>query len=822
MGVHGLSTYLRENRRLSETHSITADPPAANRINIVVDGWSFIYDLYRSSGLPWIYGGEYAAFQKIVARVVNAWVSVGLTVYFVFDGACPSLKFPTLVSRLAQSNISHSLIFFRTSAASRSSPRFLAESRILPPLSYTACVSVLTAISQTNDNVIIHYADEEGDPYAVELAGRVGAFVVGSDSDFVVLNSEGYRGYIPLDEMVWNLPPPEQPPTVEDDGEFQQVRKPKARKKVVNSSVVRGIIPPDSTTAGLSLSFTAYSPITLASHLNMPVTLLPLLGALVGNDFSNQSASPRRNVQMLFFERQLALTQRITRVAATMQSILSASSQKGKQKHVGSVMDLIDRTVNALLLRSISSMGSGEVEAIIERIVEATLQYALPKNEDDTLELWPTDICALHEAAVCPILPMFSRLVAAEASLEDRENDDELLKRNEVRGQYLSAYRRGHLHAKVLDVLHTGTSWPRLFLETPDLETVSRVMGRTIRQWGYAILHDAVGLSFDEDETASEIDGSTFEGEIEVDAQEDEDELIDVVESNSDDDGRGGADLLAPLRGALQRLHGSDDEDAAPTTSSSRTRGAQSPIITEYVRRGTRIAEEPVTVPSISDLLASISSTDFTPTNAVPILLQSEQDRFTILLRALKSDTEPIRSLPPDKLAVALCLRWVILTLHLRALETGSKEREKERWTRKEARCFLAAFAWTAEEEPPSGQENTLPEILDRNVQLTAQVLTALENIDHFAQILLVSDRLPSPASLFSGSDFHSCLTGIKAVDVPDTILDACTGDLTETFADERKKKPKKSKQMAVSPATDTRKNMKGGSLFGLLADVDA
>ncbi|KAJ7039096.1 hypothetical protein C8F04DRAFT_317281 [Mycena alexandri] len=817
MGIHGLSTYLRENRKLSESHSLsTGDPQASDRTNIVVDGWSFIYDVYRSSGLPWVYGGECAAFGKAVTSVVNAWVSVGFAVHFVFDGACPSLKFPTQVSRLAQSNISHSLIFFRTSASSRSSPRFLNESRILPPLAYTACLDALKAICRTNDTVSIHYADEEGDPYAVELAGRVGAFVVGTDSDFVVLNSEGYRGYIPLDEMVWNVATPEQAPTVEDDDEFQQVRKPKARKKVVNPNSGRGIIPPDST-SGLSLAFTAYSPLTLAAHLNLPVTLLPLLGALVGNDFSNQSASPRRNVQMLFFERQLSLTQRINRVAATMHTILSASAQKGKQKHIESVMDLIDRTVNTLLVRSISSMGSGEVEAIIDRIVEATLQYALPKNEDDTIELWPTDICALHEADICPILPMFSRQVTAEASVDGRENDDELVQKNELRGQYLSAYRNGLLHDKILDTLHTGTSWPRLFLETPDLETVSRVFGRPLRQWGYAILHEAVGLPYstEVDELASEVDGSVSEVEEEGDEDEDEDELVDVVESDSDD-GQGAADLLAPLRGALERLH---DGDTAPTTSSSRARGPQAPIVTEYVRRGTRIAEEPVTVPPISDLLSSISSTDFAPPDAASVLLQPEQDRFTIFLRALKSDTNPIRSLPPEKLAVALCLRWVLLTLHFRALESGSKERERERWTRKEARCFLAAFSWTAEEKPP-GQDNALPEILDRNVQLTAQVLTALEAIDQFSQILLVNDRVPAPASLFSGVDFHSCLTGSRAVDVPDTLWDACVDDIAETFADDRKKKPKKSKQ---TPAAQAKKAVKGsGSIFDMLADAEA
>ncbi|KAJ6497748.1 hypothetical protein C8R45DRAFT_899204 [Mycena sanguinolenta] len=810
MGVHGLSTYLRETRRLSESYSL----PSSNDdgINIVVDGWSFIYDVYRSSGLPWVYGGQYAAFGKIVTAVVNAWVSVGFTAYFVFDGPCPSLKFTTQVSRLAQNNISHSLIFFRTSTGSRSSPRFLNESRILPPLAYMACLDALKAICQSTDAVSIHFADEEGDPYAVELAGRIGAFVVGTDSDFVILNSEGYRGYIPLDEMVWTVPTPEEPATVGDDDDFQQVRKSKARKKVINPGSSRGIIPPESTSE-LSLSFTAYTPTALASHLNLPVTLLPLFGALVGNDFSNQSASPRRNVQLLFFERHLNLSQRITRVATTIQSILIASTQKGKQKQVGGVMDLIDKTVNALLIRSISTMGSGEVEAIVERIVDATLQYALLKNENETQDLWPTDICALHEADICPILPMFSRLVTAEALLEERENDDELLKRNELRGQYLSAYRDGHLDPKVLDVLQTGTSWPRLFLETPDLETVGRVFGRPIRQWGYAILHDAVGLQPPSDEEViSETDGTTVEGEVEEDEDEDEDELIDVVESDSDDEK--GADLLAPLEGALHQLVSDNDDTTTPASLS--TRGTQSPIITEYVRRGTRIAEEPVTVPLISDLLSSISSADL-PFNTLSILSQPEPDRFTILLRMLKSDTIPIRSLAPEKLAVVLCLRWVLLTLHSRALESGSKEREKERWTRKEARCFLAAFSWTAEEKSLSGQENTFPEILDRNVQLTAQVLTTLESVAYFSQILLVHNRLPSPALLFSGADFHSYLTGIKTADVPDALWDPCVDDIGETFGDERKKKSKKAKQ---APALLPKKS--AGGLFGLLTDADA
>ncbi|KAF7315213.1 XPG-I-2 domain-containing protein [Mycena indigotica] len=791
MGVLGLSTFLRENRhKLANTISTDNTKP---RINVVVDGWSFIYNLHRSSGLPWTYGGEYPAFFRVVTTTVNAWVNAGLNAHFVFDGPAPSLKFPTLISRLTQTNVTNSLVFFRTSAASRTS-RFLHETRIIPPFCYTACVDSLEELAQKSDHVVIHHADEEGDPFAVELAGRLGAFVIGTDSDFVVLNADGYLGYIPLDEMVWNVPVVEETVVVENE-EFQQVRKPKSRKPTNASTTGRGIIPPE-VDSGLSLTLSVYTPAKLAAHLDVPIPLLPLLGALVGNDFTNQSSSPRKNVQQLFFERHLSLGQRITRVAATIHTILSASSQKGKQKQIESVMDLIDRTVNALLVRSVSSMGSGEIEEVIDKIVEATLQYALPRNEDGLVDLWPTDICALHEADLCPILPMFSRLVTAEALKEDRENDDELLRRNDIRGQYLTAYRQGRLHSKVLDVLNTQTYWPRIFLEEPNLETVSRVMGRPIRLWGYAILHDSLGLPLRQPIENSEVDEEEERTE-DVESEADSDELVDVVESDSDDEPPRKKDLLAPLRGALSRLSGDEMSEAPPSSRAAvPTTVDVLPTVTEYLRRGTRIADEPMVVPSVRDLVSS-AGFEF-DVGTEPVVLKPEQDRFTLLLRVLRSDTSGVRSIPRQKLMAALCLRWVLQTLSDRALESGTKEREKERWTRHEARSFLSAFTW-ADSPSPTAPE-TYPAIEDRNVQLTAQILATLESIVNLSQILLISERLPLPASLFSGMEFHACLTGARPTNVSDDLWDACVSDISETFGDELKKKKKPKRKEVVTP----------------------
>lgn len=56
------------------------------KCNLSNKRYRFIYNLYQSSGLPWVYGGEYVEFVRLVKEVVESWIKVGLQVYFVFDG----------------------------------------------------------------------------------------------------------------------------------------------------------------------------------------------------------------------------------------------------------------------------------------------------------------------------------------------------------------------------------------------------------------------------------------------------------------------------------------------------------------------------------------------------------------------------------------------------------------------------------------------------------------------------------------------------------------------------------------------------------------
>lgn len=808
MGVYGLTTYLRDKKRLLSTSiELTASSSTKNPTSIVVDGWSFIYDVHDHSNLPWVYGGEYSEFANLVTAVVEAWIKVGLKIYIVFDGAHPELKFPTIISRLSESHVRPSLLFFRTSPAARATSRSLHETCIIPPLLYETCINALENLRSTNDALELHFADEEGDPYAVELAGRVGGYVVGNDSDFVILHTEGYLGYIPLAEMTWQASGLDDIPTLEDeDAEFQTVRKKSKRRPTNSSTAGKGLLPPD-TDEELILSFITYNPVTLADHFKLPVTLLPLLGAFVGNDYSKQTESHRRNIQSLFFDKKLSSSQRIDHTAAVMRAVLSPATPKRKSAHpVGSPMDLIDRTVTALLSRLTNALGSGEIDSIIEKVVEATLRYALLKYSGDIPGkdgLWRSGICALHPPESCRILPMFSQKVITQH--QDSGQEDASL--FAIREKYLQSYRSGLFSPKNMDVLSTGTFWPRLFLENPDLETVGRSIGRPIHIWVYAILNDAVGLPDDID-----------------DEDEDEDELIDVVES--DGEGTDGADYLAPLKGELRRLHTSEDEATEPPAfiaSSGRPNRSRPAVVTEYLRRGVRIAEELVEVVPLHDLLPGISLSSFASIDAPPLLLRSQDDRLTVFLRAVDCDIPSIRGLSSQHLVPVLAVRWIARTLSRRAQETGSKEHAKEKWTMNEARCFLASFAWSTARESDNQREP--PPIVDRHVQLMAQYLMALETISQLSEVLLLTERAPSTAHLFSGKLCHEFLTQTHPLEdavISSSLWAVATEGLSDDYQEERPKKAKKTKKERGPALPSSAKPTTGTSLFALLGDQEA
>ncbi|RDX41404.1 PIN domain-like protein [Lentinus brumalis] len=902
MGVHGLTTYLRENKHVLSRTVQLLQQAELQHIPVVVDAWSFIYEIIYCADLPWVYGGEYLEFARLVREVVRAWTEVGLELHFVFDGPYPTLKFPTLVSRITQTHIQSGLLFFRTSATARATPRFLHETAMLPPLAYSVCVATLLHLARSEQDIgralHVHFADEEGDPYAVALAGRLNAYVAGRDSDFVVLNAEGYRGYIPLDEMVWTVTTTwdgegsvysasvsgetEMGSAFGDDDGFQTVRKGKSKRKRADKQdhhAGRGILPASALGSAepqpdgqLGLSFAVYDPSVLATHLGIPVSLLPLLGAFLGNDFTGASGSDdagpppvttaeiraqgRSNLQRLFFERGLTHGQRIARVAGTLSEILAAAfggvagggRKRGKRQAIGSVMELIDAAVTALLVRPLDTFATGEREAVVERIAEATLQYAIPKADDggaiagvqgyDVGEeevglRWASDVCPLHAPEACPMISVLSGLIRSrDAALDDELEvpvcaEDPL---EQVKDRYVAAYRQGVLDPHILDTAHTGTMWPRMFLEDPDKETVQRTVGRPVRMWTYAVLDAGIGLPNTPEPES--------ESEPEDQQEEDEDELVDVVEEDESDE-EAGADPLARLRGALKELdgdaHGTDVPH--PVAMFAVPQNSRPKVITEHLRRGTRLVGEEVTVPPLAELLKSVSL-DIPHDLVVPPQLWPEETRRAVLLNALVSSCPGVSSVEDEDLVGVLAVRWVVRTMHIRAQENpGVKERIVERWTQAEAKAVLASFSSHQDVvnlQPPEADEGpALP--LERHIQLVTQVSTAVDAIEQLTQVLLLSSTIGSPARRFSGSRCHALLSGrlpLPPGQPSEEVWSACLEGLDDAYSVlPQKKKDKKAKAharaaAAAAPATGKSAGRgvgaARGGMFGLLEDVDA
>jgi len=689
-------------------------------------------------------------------------------------------KFTTSANRMAQSIIQPSLLFFRTSPPSRATPRFLRENSILPPLCYAA---TLDALRSLNGAVEVHFADDEGDPFAVELAGRLKGYVTAQDSDFVILNSEGYAGYIPMDQMFWSIDHQEdgQDSQTQDDDGFVVARKNKARGNTNDASIsLQGIIPPD-TAGELSLSCVVYTPQDLASHFQISLSLLPLLAALVGNDFT----SDRHPTSKLFFDRNMTVSQRIVRVASVLKSasaIATGASVKRKARHqVTSVVDFVDLTIESLLIRPMS-IGPGEREDIVEKTVDATLQYAIPKHQD--YGEGPISLCALHDADSCPLVGCLSNPSPGHPT----ENETEA--RKDVRLLYISAYRHGHFSPGLMDILSTGTSWPESFLENPDVETVSRSLGRPIREWVYAVLDDGMGImEHDGDSEGNEM------GEANAHEMSDDDEIVDVVEEDSDDD-IGPGNPLAPLQGALKEL--TIGIKPPPSTSSHTTtsRSIRPKYVTEHIRRGTRHAEEPVSVRSLATLLSShdIDINIGNDPKIRPIQLQDEDVRLTLFLRSLGSNTSLVKALPSEYLMAVVSLRWIVSRLAARANEAQpSAEREKEKWTVREAQAFLGSFSWPGS----TSVEPNSPPLEDRSIQLTAQILATLDAVEMLSQVLLLTNKVPNPAHLFSGKNFHQYLADADTRDthIPPGLWDACVDGLEGAFAQEKAGKRKRDRK---------------------------
>ncbi|KAF8332255.1 uncharacterized protein EI90DRAFT_3154174 [Cantharellus anzutake] len=756
MGVQGLSTFVKGKPSLAETVVFEQGSSRVKEV-LVVDGYSFFYTLQTQCGIPWVYGGEYGALKSAVGRVCRAWLSVGLTPHFVFDGPASEIKFPVVRKRIQQTRIHGANLFFRTSSVSRSSSSFLSAHRISVPFAKDACLSAIKDLY--SEGVRYFICDGEGDPDCVALAAIHNGYVLAQDSDYYILNAH-HKGYIPFDEAVWIATPDDSESILDDDG-FQgaRLKKPKATRQLSGPC----LNPPQNFDV---FSVSVYHPAKLAETLRISHGLLPLMSSLLGNDFTPDFTST-------FFPRSMSVPDRVHRVASVIHDIFNPTKKPHRRKAPwlqseggDNVSALINAAISNLSLRNLSEK---EVLNISDIIRDAIFQYLVPVD--------------------LPGVGPFENLIVSPA------NDSQL----RVQKLFTKAYRAGDLHNDILGCYTSATTWPLPFLEDPDVQSPANFIGGSIRKWMYAALASGLDGIGDEEEPAHV--------ESQIVTGEDEDELIDVVEEISDeeniDEGFEGLsqhadersredsqDPLLALRDKLQilqihaPLHERPDglaavnrsEIAESFTSSNVPRRTGPRHVTEYIRHGLRLVAVPVRIAPLHELVSSALATDDVlrslpienrhDDDTHPIQLQSVSSRLEILLMALSSNTSRMRALPSQWILLASALRHTIITV---SLSMSHSTPSRPRWTVSEGRAFLLACS-PAQANGTQGVEVAPPaELSARSIVLTSQILAALEAANLLARALLLGDTHPtedgtgdsidlSSILQFSGSQFHAFL----------------------------------------------------------------
>ncbi|KAG9018264.1 hypothetical protein FRB90_011718 [Tulasnella sp. 427] len=696
---------------------------------------------------PWVYGGEYESFAQNISRIVQSWRRIGLEPHFVFDGAEPVLKFPQHTSRIQDTRIAPSNIFFRTSTVRRNEPAFLRDNRIIPPLSYGACVDALLKL-----DVSCTWADAEADPRCVEIAASMGTWVLAKDTDFVILNAEDYLGYVPIDQLVWEYEqdaPVQAAAEEDDDGWTPAARgKGKGRKRsstVSKGFVSQGLLPPKSGEV-VAIKFLVYHPKTLANHLKIPSTFLPLFSSLVGNDFVPPSYRTR------FFERRRSLAQQIERVGEVLHEVLSTGQDRRSRigkliaKNMASrgdasgsntdanrpsVATLIQTAIQELLIRQGTAQ---QVDEMVETVIDAILQYG---------------------AECDPAGPFYACIPRSPHPYQEL-----------VRRHYTQAYEAGHFSPEVLEIAANGCMWANLFLENPDVESSGRTIATELVTWTAAVINDAfpIGSNSDGDESVMSKDaGTTTQSSVRGEGEEDDDELISVVEEQTDseeeqtrarnrqlregreetEDSRSDSNdpyyasyssgvPVALLTSALKKLRRQQRDQPgsqahSPATASVVTSGIVSPrteegaasfpflqpqptAITTHYRSSLRIVPQRLAIPTLSTLLdASSRGRTLSSTQSQiplwkwqgPIQLQPAETRLKVFLHAMQGNTERIRGLVDAKgdglgedwVVIVLALRWAIIKAAERAKvvseNKNGRNTEDMKWKKRDAQAFI-------------------------------------------------------------------------------------------------------------------------------------
>jgi hypothetical protein len=684
-----------------------------------------------------------------------AWRGVGLDMLFVFDGtsllstsspglradllhppgqnrnrrnelisgAPPPEKQNTILARFNE-NITSTQLFYATSPASRSTQSFSRNSAnnnsILPPFCSHVFIQALHDL-----DIKTHFVPlGEADGVCAVLAERLGSFVMGQDSDFVILMGEGGgRGYVPFDGLSW----------FEGSAEENDNKSPSAGGEeftTVSNTKIRRLRespllpPPDYTNPTLNLTY--YPPSALRVRLRIPSTVLPLFASLCGTDYTPLSAAYH------FFEPSQNLVSRIEKVARILREQLYSPNVNKVGTAGDHAADLVTRVIKKLLVRPFYTESEGA--ALVDAMVDSTLQYTLP-----TL------------GRCCEYTP-FCGVLDEGCQSESVDGVGEGIKR------FSKASERGEFRAARQGYFYPGSIFPYQVLEDPGRGSLKAGGLMGVRKVAWEILDEALGLRFVQPDLELEL-ASSSTVDPSVDGGQGSEDIMDLEKPGSDSQrgmtlGEGSQTTLVESESSKQTDIDPSADTETPEMDIDLQSNSTTPtrIVTEHIRSSNRITPHTITLDHPTD-------------PATPRALQPLQDRLRTYLTPFHASTPLIISLPTQYQPIIAIIRFCIL-------DSATWVGHEQSWRHSEIEAVLKSCLGTyaqwcreANGDVPSKKELEMsyPLLTSRNAQIVAHLKATETDSLILAEALLLSDHDAGSTHLqvykfYSGQTLHTFL----------------------------------------------------------------
>lgn len=818
MGVRGLHAFAQAYQSaVSQQREFPVTHPSHEGVTattLAVDGWAWLYDAWIQHFGESVQGGNYHDLFAFTIDTVHAWRLANLEPVFFWDGPIPLLKLDTALSRrtfVASKNSS----FMRSSAASRASRSFQAECYPRLPLASHTIKAALR--SQGVQNVV---TQGEADGAVAELAEENHGIAVSKDSDYFILcaRGEGRARYAPLDSfeyLVEIIPAAGEQPLIqepEDHDGFEAVQNRRKRRggnanpaTQLQTAVTVLDRPPAREMLGSqynlkAVRMRAYSSHAIAAALRIPPPLLPLLGSVIGNDYSlakqedllfrhlqswtdrireasevvhhewrrsiglskdrsrQSTASPARKTLL-----KAALTSQIDDDAfsdassATATPVGAGRAPSLSELDSATVMDpvraLVVSTVNSLVKRSdqathrIRFIEDADKEACVQSIIDSIAAYSLLTHDTQAL------------SALNPSNTFFSPSVPDENA-------------HTVMQAWRAAFDSLSFSPDLVSVLTSRSFILTLAPEDPDLKSTQVGPARQLRRWMYAVLFGVYGMEWARDtiELPAIVHNSpesTDEASLpkpKYGPGEKPDDIISV-----DTESTNSSDAVEPASRPSSALDYRDD--APPVIKPP-------PAITEYIRKGDRLVAELVPITSLPNLLEE--KADKLPASLRSLLGQYEaalptkggaldaqadplplpapllplQTRLDIYRYALSADDESMDTIPLHLLPLAASVRHLIASI----AEDAGESKKRLNWTRAEVTSAVRAGCQTSRAYQDTGATSllsreqwvSLPSMRGIHLESTLQITLDAAH-DLACSLLLFPDHLPEPHTLFDG-----------------------------------------------------------------------